>query len=390
MVIPSLSICSGIGGLDLGLRIADSRLRTVGFVERDVFAANILVERMAQSYLDDAPIWDCLHSFPVHLFYGRVKLVKGGIPCQPYSSAGLGLGAEDPRDLWPATVQLLVRLGYPALFLENVVGFRSKGMPRVLHTLARLGYNVEWCHFSNKQLGASHSRSRIALLAYTHRSEVWLKQGRGEQGGANPVQFEDAGEGVAHSESSRPARGWGHPGGWVGYPEFSVGGEGLANSTSPGLQGGDWFSSGVSGFAPTGSLMGNPFSEQLHRTRGFETGGESQSTNSGSWLEYSQGSGLEACGRRSTHSGSFNSSLRFWPPPPSCDSWGEWPEQYWPSAPSKYPVRGAVDGVPPWLELSRSNRTDRLHKLGNAFSPPVAAVAWCVLTDRIRERLLAK
>ena len=41
-----LSLCSGAGGLDLGLHLALPGYRTVGPVERDAYAAAILVARM--------------------------------------------------------------------------------------------------------------------------------------------------------------------------------------------------------------------------------------------------------------------------------------------------------------------------------------------------------
>ena len=41
-----LSLCAGAGGLDLGLALAEPGYRAVGYVERDAFAAAVLVARM--------------------------------------------------------------------------------------------------------------------------------------------------------------------------------------------------------------------------------------------------------------------------------------------------------------------------------------------------------
>ena len=41
-----LSLCSGAGGLDLGLHLALPGYRTVGHVERETYAAATLVARM--------------------------------------------------------------------------------------------------------------------------------------------------------------------------------------------------------------------------------------------------------------------------------------------------------------------------------------------------------
>jgi len=58
-----LSLCSGAGGLDLGLIIAIPGYRSVGYVERDAFAAATLVARMEDASLDQAVVWDDVVSF---------------------------------------------------------------------------------------------------------------------------------------------------------------------------------------------------------------------------------------------------------------------------------------------------------------------------------------
>src|SRR5687767_11749552 len=58
-----LSLCSGAGGFDLGLTIACPGYRAVGYVERDAFAAAILVARMEDTALDRAPVWDDVGTF---------------------------------------------------------------------------------------------------------------------------------------------------------------------------------------------------------------------------------------------------------------------------------------------------------------------------------------
>ena len=53
-----LSLCSGIGGLELGLK--GLGVRTVCYVERDSFAAAVLVARMEDASLDQASEWSIL------------------------------------------------------------------------------------------------------------------------------------------------------------------------------------------------------------------------------------------------------------------------------------------------------------------------------------------
>jgi site-specific DNA-cytosine methylase len=51
-----LSLCSGYGGLELGLRIAGVPARTILYVEREAYAAAVLDARMREGALDEAPV----------------------------------------------------------------------------------------------------------------------------------------------------------------------------------------------------------------------------------------------------------------------------------------------------------------------------------------------
>ena len=74
-----LSICSGIGGLDLGLRSV-LPTRTVCMVEREIGVASILAARMADGSIDPCPIWSDITSFNPQPWRGRVDLIAGSPP----------------------------------------------------------------------------------------------------------------------------------------------------------------------------------------------------------------------------------------------------------------------------------------------------------------------
>ncbi|MDR1187151.1 MAG: DNA cytosine methyltransferase [Bifidobacteriaceae bacterium] len=53
---------------------------------------------------------------------GRIDLVSGGPPCQPFSGGGKGMAADDPRDMFPATAEVIRQIRPKAFIVENVRG----------------------------------------------------------------------------------------------------------------------------------------------------------------------------------------------------------------------------------------------------------------------------
>ena len=63
--ITHVSLCSGYGGIDLGLkRVLGERFRTVAYCEIEAFACANLVSKAEAGLLDNAPIWSDLKRFP--------------------------------------------------------------------------------------------------------------------------------------------------------------------------------------------------------------------------------------------------------------------------------------------------------------------------------------
>lgn len=170
--INALSVCTGGGGLDLGLELAIPGYRPIAYVEREAFACAHLVAAMEQGLLAQAPLWSDARTFPGRQFRGRVDCVVGGIPCQPHSVAGKRKGQEDERDLWLSFRRILIQTGAWCAFIENVPGMvTSGGLERVWRDLHRLGFEVEAGLFSAEEVGASHGRERLFVLA-VHQSAL--------------------------------------------------------------------------------------------------------------------------------------------------------------------------------------------------------------------------
>jgi len=166
MALRTLSVCAGVGGLDLGVRIARPDARCVAFVEREASAAASLVASMAAGRLHPAAVWSDLRTFDAPAWRGAVDCVLSGDPCQGNSVAGKRLGADDDRWLLDRAIKVFDQSGARAFFRENVVGNVAGQLAVAIPALERLGCRVACGIFSAAEASASHRRERFFLLAH--------------------------------------------------------------------------------------------------------------------------------------------------------------------------------------------------------------------------------
>lgn len=91
----------------------------------------------------------------------------GSCPCQPWSSAGRGGGAEDPRHLWPAWFRLIREHRPAVIFGEQVASPSGRAwLDAVSADLEALGYAVGSADLCAASVGAPHIRQRLFFVAY--------------------------------------------------------------------------------------------------------------------------------------------------------------------------------------------------------------------------------
>jgi DNA (cytosine-5)-methyltransferase 1 len=180
--ITHLSLCSGYGGIDLGLKRVLPALRTIAYVEIEAFACANLVAKMEANELDAAPVWTNLKTCDWEIFRDRVDILSGGYPCQPFSAAGKRAGKEDPRHLWPFLQRAIGVIRPRFCFFENVEGHLTLGFKDVCHDLGELGYELTAGLFSAAECGAPHQRKRVFILARLAESTRIRIQGCGAGG----------------------------------------------------------------------------------------------------------------------------------------------------------------------------------------------------------------
>lgn len=242
-----LSLCSGIGGLELGVKRATAHAaRVVCYVEREAYCISVLQTRMADGDLDDAPIWSDVKTFNPQPWRGIVDLITAGFPCQPFSAAGKRAGDADPRHLWPYILRHIQSIEPALVFCENVPGLLALGFEQVCKDLQGLGYSVEAGIFSAEECGAPHIRKRLFFIAYANghalRHASRWRHGGADGQGAHVPQFHGHQRDVANAHHAvRWADGAGgkqvggqdyrvHPGGTQNNGGVGGGGEDVANA----------------------------------------------------------------------------------------------------------------------------------------------------------------
>lgn len=120
-----LALCAGAGGSLLASRILG--WRTVCAVEFEPYRRDVVIARQRDGWLDPFPVWDDLRTFDGKPWCGRVDVVSGGFPCQPFSVAGKQCAGDDSRNLWPDVARVLREIRPRYAFLENVPGLLALG-----------------------------------------------------------------------------------------------------------------------------------------------------------------------------------------------------------------------------------------------------------------------
>ncbi len=193
-----LSLCAGVGGLDLSLRLALPASQTICYVENEAYCCEVLASRMEEGFLAQAPIWTDLKTFDGRAWRGKVDIVTAGYPCQGFSVAGRRLGAADPRHLWPEVARVISECEPRIVFLENVSNHLRLGFRSVAEDLRRMGYKVAATLLRAEEVGASHRRERLFILGV---SKSYDKRGLWSSQERRQIEARGSGSSLAHSQS---------------------------------------------------------------------------------------------------------------------------------------------------------------------------------------------
>lgn len=162
-MITHASFFSGIGGFDLAAEWLG--WETVLHCEINPFGKKVL-----NYYWPNAKQYDDIKKSDFTIWRGRVDVLSGGFPCQPYSVAGKRLGKEDERHLWPELFRAIREIKPTWVLGENVRGLvnwnRGMVFEEVQADLESEGYEVLPFMVPACAVNAPHRRDRIWFVAY--------------------------------------------------------------------------------------------------------------------------------------------------------------------------------------------------------------------------------
>ncbi len=167
-----IDLFAGLGGIRLGFEQGMAKL---GFRTKCVFTSEI------KKYAIKA----YQNHFGNEKIYGDITQIKtgdipdfdvllAGFPCQPFSSAGKGLGFSDTRGTLFFEIERILKermdSGNPAkaFLLENVEGLVNHDggntLTVIINKLEGIGYKVSWNVLDSQNFGLAQSRKRIYIV----------------------------------------------------------------------------------------------------------------------------------------------------------------------------------------------------------------------------------
>lgn len=192
------SLFSGIGGFDLAAQ-------WVGWENLFYCEINKFCRQVLQYHFPKSISYEDIKQTDFKQWRGKVDVISGGFPCQPFSLAGQRKGADDDRYLWPEMLRAIREIQPTWVVGENVAGiltmvqpgtetslgceqslFSEEDRERILveqeyvvetvcGDLEREGYSVQPFVIPACAVGAPHRRDRVWFVAYrdSNRCRRW-------------------------------------------------------------------------------------------------------------------------------------------------------------------------------------------------------------------------
>jgi DNA (cytosine-5)-methyltransferase 1 len=200
----------GIGGFSLAARWMG--WKTVAWCEIDPFCQQVL-----KYHFPDAQPYGDIKTTDFAIYRGKIDILTGGFPCQPFSLAGKRKGTEDDRHLWPEMLRAIREIQPCWIVGENVRGLTNwnGGMvfDEVQAEMEAEGYEVLPFLLPACAVNAPHRRDRVWFVAYSVSAGAGRKdrevgyEGRGTRKGRAESVRQTYGQAGASGVNAASANG---------------------------------------------------------------------------------------------------------------------------------------------------------------------------------------
>lgn len=168
------SLFSGIGGFDLAAE-------WMGWENKFHCEWNEFGQKVLNYYWPNAESYGDITKTDFNVWRGRIDIITGGFPCQPFSTAGKRKGKEDNRFLWPEMLRSIKEVRPGWVVAENVYGIVNQGkglvFEQVQAEMEHEGYEVQSYVLPACAVNAPHKRDRFWFIAYSDSNRKMV-QGR--------------------------------------------------------------------------------------------------------------------------------------------------------------------------------------------------------------------
>ncbi len=162
-----IDLFAGLGGIRLGF---ENAFREKGFNPVCVLSSEIkdYAVKAYKTYFNEEEVSGDITQIPASDIED-FDFLLGGFPCQPFSSAGLGLGFEDTRGTLFFEIERILSEKKPYGFLlENVEGLINHDDGRtlsiIIEHLRQLNYHVSYRLLDSQFFGLAQSRKRVYIV----------------------------------------------------------------------------------------------------------------------------------------------------------------------------------------------------------------------------------
>lgn len=197
------SLFSGIGGAEVAASMMG--WQNLFHCEIQEFPRKVL-----QYWFPNSESYEDITKTDFHQWQGKVDVLTGGFPCQPFSLAGRRKGADDNRYLWPQMLRAIRQIHPTWVVGENVAGIKTMvescqvtkmgrtddlfeenyiyreesrfTLDKICADLEAEGYSVQPIVIPACAIGAPHRRDRVWIIAHRSDPRAETVQQEGQDG----------------------------------------------------------------------------------------------------------------------------------------------------------------------------------------------------------------